>query len=281
MPARIIQNNYGKSRVRLVKIARHADRHDLQSLTLNIALEGDFDAIHTAGDNSLCLPTDTMKNTVYALAGGRDGVEQVEDFGRRLAAHFLAHNPQVSQATIDISEHSWKRMKFDGEPHPHAFVRGSRERRTAKVTSTREKTTIESGVEDLVVLKTAQSGFVGFIRDDYTTLPEVTDRILATSIKAHWRYADHALAYDEAWNGIRTCILKTFADHDSLSVQHTLYAIGQAVLDAFPAVDEIDFSLPNIHCLPVDITKFGLEDKNCIFIPTDEPHGLIEARLTR
>ena len=278
---KILHDNYGKSRVRLVKIARHDDRHDLQSLTLNIALEGDFEAIHRAGDNSLCLPTDTMKNTVYALAGQKDGVEQIEDFGRRLCSHFLDNNPHVSQATVDISEHAWKRMKFDGEAHPHAFVRGSRERRTARIVSSRDATTVEAGVDELTVLKSAQSGFVGFIKDAYTTLPEVTDRILATSVKAHWRYRDADAATDDAWNGIRRCILKTFADHDSLSVQHTLYAIGEAVLDEFAEIDEIAFSLPNIHCLPVDITKFGLEDKNCIFIPTDEPHGLIEARIAR
>ena len=281
MPVRIVQDNYGKSRVRLMKVVRLAGRHEIQSLTLNIALEGDFDAIHIDGDNSLCLPTDTMKNTVYALAGQNDGLEQVEAFGRRLAGHFLDNNVQVSRVVIDIREHAWKRMKFTDAPHPHSFVRGSREERTAKINATRDAVTVESGIEDLVVLKTAQSGFVGFIKDKYTTLPEVSDRILATSIKAGWRYADVENATDEVWQSIRRSILKTFADHDSLSVQHTLYAMGKAVLEQFSEVDEIAFSLPNIHCLPVDISKFGLEDKNCIFIPTDEPHGLIEARLTR
>ena len=281
MPVRIVQDNYGKSRVRLMKVARLAGRHEIQSLTLNIALEGDFDAIHIDGDNSLCLPTDTMKNTVYALAGKNDGLEQIESFGRRLTTHFLECNPHVSRAVIDISDHSWKRMKFDGRDHPHSFVRGSREKRTAKIDATRETVSVVSGVEELIVLKSAGSGFVGFIKDEYTTLPEVTDRILATSVKATWTYGNPDNATDEVWNGIRQCILKTFSDHDSLSVQHTLYAIGEAALAQFPEIDEIYFSLPNIHCLPVDISKFGLENKNCIFIPTDEPHGLIEARLAR
>ena len=281
MPVRIVQDNYGKSRVRLMKVARLAGRHEIQSLTLNIALEGDFDAIHIDGDNSLCLPTDTMKNTVYALAGKNDGLEQIESFGRRLTSHFLDNNAHVSRAVIDISDHSWKRMKFDGSDHPHAFVRGSREKRTAKIDATRETVSVVSGVEELIVLKSAESGFVGFIKDEYTTLPEVTDRILATSVKATWTYGNPDNATDEVWNGIRQCILKTFSDHDSLSVQHTLYAIGEAALAQFTEIDEIYFSLPNIHCLPVDISKFGLENKNCIFIPTDEPHGLIEARLAR
>lgn len=281
MPVRIVQDNYGKSRVRLMKVARLDGRHEIQSLTLNIALEGDFDAIHTIGDNSLCLPTDTMKNTVYALAGMNDGLEQIELFGRRLASHFLDNNTHASRAVLDISDHSWKRMKFDGRDHPHSFVRGSREKRTAKIDATRDAVVVISGVDELIVLKSAESGFVGFIKDEYTTLPEVADRILATSIKANWTYGNPDNATDEAWDGIRQCILKSFSDHDSLSVQHTLYAIGEAVLAQFAEIDEIYFSLPNIHCLPVDISTFGLENKNCIFIPTDEPHGLIEARLAR
>lgn len=281
MPARIVQDNYGKSRVRLLKVDKRKPRHEIQSLTLAIALEGDFTAIHTTGDNSRCLPTDTMKNTVYALAGQTDSVEPPEQFGLRLARHFLANCDHVSRVRININEHSWKRMKFDDGEHDHSFIRGSKEERTAKIDVTRDAATVESGVEDLVVLKSAQSGFVGFIKDAYTTLPEVTDRIFATSIKAGWRYADVGDATDEVFDGIRRTILRTFADHDSLSVQHTLYAIGEAVLAGFPQIDEIAFSLPNIHCLPVDITKFGVEDKNCIFIPTDEPHGLIEARMAR
>jgi urate oxidase len=281
MPARIVQDNYGKSRVRLLKVDKRSPRHEIQSLTLSIALEGDFTAIHTTGDNSLCLPTDTMKNTVYALAGQTDETETPERFGLRLAQHFLAECGHVTRARIDIKEHAWKRLKLDDGEHDHAFVRGSREMRTAKVDATRDTASVESGVEDLVVLKSAQSGFAGFMKDAYTTLPETSDRILATSVKATWRYPNVDDATDESFHGIRHLILKTFARHDSLSVQHTLYAIGDAVLAEFEQIDEIAFSLPNIHCLPVDITRFGLEDKNCIFIPTDEPHGLIEARIAR
>jgi len=281
MPIKIVQDNYGKARVRLLKVARDTTRHEIQNLTVNIALEGDFEAIHTVGDNSLCLPTDTMKNTVYALAGQTREIETVEAFGRRLAQHFLANNAQVSRVTIDLFETPWRRMKFDEGEHDHSFVKGSSERRTAKITAARAGVTIESGVEDLIVLKTTDSAFVGFIKDEYTTLPEVTDRIFSTSIKATWRYSDADAATDAVFQSIRQMILKVFSDHDSLSVQHTLYAIGEAILDKFSEVEEISFSLPNIHCLPIDMTKFGQSNDNRIFVPTDEPHGLIEARLTR
>ena len=281
MTARIIQDNYGKSRVRLMKVARSGEHHELQNLTVNIALEGDFFDIHAAGDNSKCLPTDTMKNTVYVLAGQTKEIETPEIFGQRLATHFLSNNSQASLVTIDIFEQSWKRLKFDGVEHPHSFVKGSDEKRTAKIVASRDGMTVEAGVEDLIVLKTSHSGFVGFIKDEYTTLPESSDRIFSTAIKAAWRYGNAADASDTTFHGIRQTILRVFAGHDSLSVQHTLYAIGESILDSFAEVEEIAFSLPNIHCLPVDLAKFGMENDNRIFVPTDEPNGLIEARLTR
>ncbi|MEO7539820.1 MAG: factor-independent urate hydroxylase, partial [Pyrinomonadaceae bacterium] len=270
-----------KSRVRLIKVARNGEHHELQNLTLNIALEGDFDSIHIDGDNSTCLPTDTMKNTVYALAGQTPEIEEIEGFGQRLARHFLENNPQVSKVTIEILEQGWKRMKFNGGPHQHSFIKGSNEQRTAKITATRDRVMVESGVEDLIVLRTAKSGFAGFIKDAYTTLPETTDRIFSTAIKATWLYANADNTSDKLFESIRNVILEVFAGHDSLSVQHTLYAIGEAILSEFTEVAEIAFSLPNIHCLPVDVSKFGVENTNSIFVPTDEPHGLIEARLTR
>ena len=281
MPATIAQNNYGKSRVRLIKVARDIDRHEIQNLSIGIALEGDFDAIHKKGDNSLCLPTDTMKNTVYALAGETREIEEVEAFGIRLANYLLVNNAQVQRVRLNLAEHGWKRMKVAGGEHDHSFVRGSAEKRIALIDSTHENTTVQSGVEDLIVLKTTRSGFAGFPRDKYTTLPEATDRIFSTAIKAVWRYETPEAAIDDLFHAIRQTIIEIFATHDSLSVQHTLYAMGEAVLERFSEISEISFSLPNIHCLPIDMTKFGQENENRIFVPTDEPHGLIEARLTR
>ena len=281
MSVTLVHSNYGKCRVRLMKVSRDDERHSIQETTLKIALEGDFEKIHTVGDNSLCLPTDTMKNTVYALAAQRTEIEIIELFASRLADHFLANCPQVARVTIEIAEHNWTRLD-DGEPHPHSFIKGSGERRTAKISAAREKMIIESGILDLVVLKTTKSGFSGFIKDQYTTLPETTDRIFATSIKANWTYSENTdIAIGEVCRGVRQTIIEIFAAHDSLSVQHTLYAMGEAVLEKFAEVAEISFSLPNIHYLPVDVSRFGLENDNRIFLPTDEPHGLIEARLSR
>ncbi len=281
MTVKIIHDNYGKARVRLMKVERKDEWHELQNLTVNIAFEGDFTDVHTTGDNSRVLPTDTMKNTVYTLAHQTQEIEEIEVFGLRLADYFLTNNNQVTRVVIEIAEHDWTRIAVGGKPHQHSFIKGGDEKRTTKVSATRDGTTVESGIEDLIVLKTTKSGFVGFIKDRYTTLPETTDRIFSTSVKADWRYSNTDAATGEAWRNIRQTIIETFAEHDSFSVQHTLYAMGEAVLEKFPDIAEIAFSLPNIHCLPIDFTRFGLENDNRIFVPTDEPHGLIEARLSR
>jgi urate oxidase len=281
MSVQLVHNNYGKSRVRLMKISRRGDWHELQNINVKIAFEGDFDDVHVTGDNANCLPTDTMKNTVYALAAETDEIEEIESFGLRLAKHFLAGNAEVSRVSIDIIEHKYTRIPTGGEPHPHSFTKSGGEKRTTCVRMTRDDCVIESGLEDLTVIKTTKSGFAGFKKDKLTTLPEVTDRIFCTSVKANWRYESAEAATEQLWSGVRRTILDTFAGHDSLSVQHTLHAMGEAVLQNHPAVTEIAFSLPNIHCIPVDVTRFGLENRNAIFWPTEEPHGLIEGTLRR
>jgi urate oxidase len=265
----------------MMKVARHGERHDLQEITVEIAFEGDFEAAHTSGDNANILPTDTMKNTVYALAKQQPVLEEIESFAVRLADHFLHRNPQVSRVIVGIAEHQWARIAIGGRPHQHSFARGSEEKRTTTVTATREYLTIESGVADLLVLKTTMSGFFSFLKDEYTTLPETAERIFATSVKATWLYSRPEAATAVIWHGVRQLILETFAQHDSLSVQHTLYAIGQTVLESYEDLIEISLSMPNKHCLRVDLSQFGMDNNNEIFVPTDEPHGLIEARLTK
>ncbi len=281
MSVEIIHNNYGKSRVRLMKVARRGALHELQEITVKVVFEGEFISVHTVGDNSLVLPTDTMKNTVYALAHQTAEIEEIEFFALRLADYFLTNNPPVTRVVIEIAEHGWTRISGGGEPHQHSFTKSGDEKRTTKISATSDGITMESGIKDLIVLKTTKSGFVGFVKDQYTTLPETTDRIFSTSVTANWQYANTDAAIVDAWHDVRQTIIETFAEHDSLSVQHTLYAMGEAVLENFSGVAEISISLPNIHYLPVDFSRFGLENDNRIFLPTDEPHGLIEARLTR
>jgi urate oxidase len=274
MPITLAANNYGKSRVRVLKVTRHADRHDVAELTVNVQFEGDFDAVHLSADNSNVLPTDTMKNTVHALAKTWSG-DQIEEFGRQLIAHFLRENPQVSRVRIEIAQTAWTRMAQS------AFLRGSDEKRTSFVTGARDGIAIESGIENLIVMKTAGSAFEGYQKDRYTTLKETTDRVFATAITAHWTYRGAEVPFGPCWQQARAAILKTFVDRDSPSVQNTAYTMGEAVLDAVPEILQIRLSLPNKHCLLIDMAPFGLDNPNEIFVPTDEPHGLIEVTVQR
>ncbi len=276
----LAENDYGKSRVRLLRVNRQADHHDIKELTLSILFEGDFEAAHTKGENRNILPTDTMKNTVYVLAKEYPA-EQIEDFALHLVEHFLTYNPQVSRARIEVAEHPWTRLSMNGQQHRSTFTLVGGERRTALVTGTREATTVRAGVEGLIVLKTTKSSFEGFRRDPYTTLKETRDRVLSTAIRSSWLYSGGEVAFGPAWHGVRKAILETFAEHDSHSLQETLYAMGEAVLKSFDEISEISFSLPNKHYLLVDLKPFGLENNNEVFLPTDEPHGLIEATLKK
>ena len=273
-------SSYGKSYIRLVKVKREAERHELWDLKVDVALTGDFEAAHARGDNTSLLATDTMRNTVYALA--KDHLTgSVEEFGLALVDHFLRAGPTVEGARVGITQYPWGRIEVDGGGHPHSFVRGSGER-TAGVTGDGSGgRRVEAGIDDLLVMKTTESGWEGFLREEYTTLPETNDRILATVVTASWAYADGAGDYDRLWEGVRDKILATFTDHYSPSVQNTLYRIGRAVLEAFPEVEKIHLSFPNKHHIPYDLERFGIENDNEIFWATDEPYGLIEGTVER
>jgi urate oxidase len=273
-------NSYGKSGIRLVKVQRRGESRNLTDLTVAVRFEGEFTAAHVDGDNADVLPTDTMKNTVYALAAGHP-LSDIESFGLDLSAHFLVGNPRVSRVAVTLEEHPWERLTVREQPHPSAFRRAGQETRMAIVTRTREAATVDAGVEGLLILKSRQSAFSGFRRDRYTTLEPTRDRVLATSVSARWRYLATDVAFKIVGRGVRQTLLEAFADHESESVQHTLYAMGEAVLERHAEVGEIRLSLPNKHHLLVDLSRFGLANANQIFVATDEPYGLIEATVKR
>ena len=280
MTIRLDKNGYGKNAIQLSKIIRHPDRQEIRQISVDVALQGDFDEVHRTGDNSLVLPTDTMKNTVYALAKHRFSAS-IEEFGLVLAGHFLGQNPQVSVVEIGVAEHCWQRMHFDGGAHPHSFLNGGTEKHTAFVRQDREGAVLSSGIKDLLILKTTDSAFEGYIKDQYTTLKEAADRILSTSCTVSWVYAGLPADPGALYGAIRENLLQTFADHKSLSVQHTLYAMGEAVLGAFPLVKEITLQMPNKHHILFNMQPFGLENNNEIFIATDEPYGYITGTMSR
>ena len=221
----LAETAYGKSNVRLVQVSRHGDRHDLKDLTVAIRFEGEYDQSYTEGDNRDVLPTDTMKNTVYALAA-RHPVEEPETFGRLLAEHFLERNPRLRRVRIELTEHQWGRIAVKAREHGQAFVRHGTESRTATVEGEGDQFTIGAGVSDLVILKSSHSAFAGFLRDEYTTLPEAADRILATALTASWRYRTADLDFNLTWRAVRTTLLEAFGNTtaDRYSIPSTTWA---------------------------------------------------------
>jgi urate oxidase len=273
------ENNYGKSEVRLVKVTRGPDRHDVREVHVDVALSGDLEDVHLKGDNTDVLATDTMRNTVYALAKDHP-LEDIEAFGLALGRHFLT-SPLTRCARIHLVEPPWQRIEVDGKPHEHSFQRAGGGVRVATVTVTDDGETVEAGIDDLFVLKTTQSGWVGFLRDRYTTLPETNDRIFATVVTATWTYERPDVEFGRCWRTARDLILRTFTDHYSPSVQHTLYRMGERVLSELPEVRRIRISMPNKHHLLYDLGRFGMENPNEIFHASLEPYGLIEGTVER
>ena len=272
-------NHYGKESIRLVKVDKRTHRHEVRDLTVDVALAGDFASSYTNGDNSLVIATDTMKNTVYAFAPEHlSGA--IEAFGIVLGRHFLA-SPQVTTATITIGESGWERLLGADGPADDAFRRAGGATRTASVVASESGIVVESGVTDLVVMKTTKSAFTGFPRDRYTTLGEAADRIMATKVTATWRHAGSTSDWDASYDGVLATLLEVFADHHSESVQHSIWLMGSAMLERHEEIDEVRMSLPNLHHWVVDLAPFGGANRGEIFVATVDPHGLIEATVRR
>jgi urate oxidase len=276
-------NQYGKAEVRLVTVDRTGETHHIRDLTVSTSLRGSLERTHLTGDNSDVVATDTQKNTVYAFAKEMP-VGEIEDFALRLGRHFVDEFSHITGARVLIDEHSWDRITVGGKPHEHSFSMAGNEKRTTAITVQGDRAWVVSGLDDLVVLKSTGSEFHGFPRDKYTTLAETNDRILATAVTARWRYQGSAVFgtdWAKSHHEIRQSMLETFATKHSLSLQQTLYAMGEAALRARPEVAEVRLSLPNKHHFLVDLAPFGLANDNEVFYAADRPYGLIEGTVLR
>lgn len=294
MAIRLGPNQYGKAENRVVRVYRDTARHQIRDLNVSTALRGSFEAAHTSGDQKDVLPTDTQKNTVFAFAK-EVGISSIEEFGIALADRYLSVTPAADGARIEIEEYGWDRIQVDGPDHKgvghdHAFVRtgGGTRNTVVNIDGRGDDRVVQvvSGINDLVVLKSTGSEFHGFLKDEYTTLPETHDRILATSLVARWRYdaayvARGEVDWDKSYDAIRALLLQRFAEIHSLALQQTLYGMGEAVLEQHSAVAEIKFSAPNKHHFLSDLSPFGLENPGEVFFAADRPYGLIEASVVR
>jgi urate oxidase len=279
--ARLGENRYGKSRVRLSRITRQGDRHEFNEWTVRVLLEGDFETSFTEANNSKILPTDTMKNTVYSVA--RDSTAAtIEEFATELGDYLLANNPQVSGALVEIEEKAWVPMVVDGKPDAFTFKLGGPEVHTVRAVRDQGRAwSVRSGIDGLVILKSTKSAFTGYIKDKLTTLKPAIDRIFGTRATVTWEYATASPDHARVRSRIVSAVLKEFAAHDSMSVQHTLFDMGKAALAAAPEIASITLTMPNLHHLLADLSPFGQDNPNHIFVPIDEPHGYIEATIER
>jgi urate oxidase len=272
-------NRYGKAAIRIVRVGRDTSPHRLRDLTVAVALEGDFTAAHTDGDNSLVVATDTMKNTAYAYAADQL-TGSIEAYATALGRHFL-ENDQVDRAIVNVREHGWRPIDVAGTPAPDAFVRTGEGTRVATAAIGRDATVVEAGIEDLVVMKTSRSAFSGFPRDRFTTLAETEDRLMASKVTAIWTYGPPDIDFDATWTAVRDTLLEVFADHDSPSVQTSIWIMAKAMLERHEELDEVRMVLPNLHHWTVDLDRFGIANDRLVYVATTEPHGLIESTVRR
>jgi urate oxidase len=277
-------NQYGKAQVRMVAVDRSSPVHTFVDLDVSITLSGDLEDVHLTGSNANVVATDTQQNTVYAFAREAP-VREIEEFGLRLARHFVAEFAPITRARVQIESSSWERIRVDGEPHAHSFSQAGTELRVTEVVvdQAADGETGEwvlSGLKDLVLLKTTGSEFQGFIRDRYTVLAETDDRVLSTSVTARWRHGALLAPgeWDVSFSAARSAMLEQFTAH-SLSLQQTLYEMGRSAMGASPGLVEVRFSMPNRHHFAVDLERFGLNNPNLVFRVQDRPYGLIEGQI--
>jgi urate oxidase len=272
-------NQYGKAEVHVVRVFRdNPDApHDLVDYNVSVSLTGDFDDAHQTGNQAKVLTTDACKNTVNSFAKeAGDAVREPESFALALAEHFI-QVPQVSGVRINVEAFPWDRS----HDNPHAFVKNGDYVRTVTVTKNADDTSVVSGLKELTVLKTTDSEFHGFYQDKYTTLQPTNDRIMATAVTAQWAHDGTDVDWGKAFDGVKDAITSSFAAAYSYALQHTLWEMGTAVLDAAPSVAEVRFSCPNKHHFVIDLSPFGVENNCEVHHADDRPYGLIEATIKR
>jgi urate oxidase len=276
MPIVLGDNRYGKAENRIVRITKQGPVHQIKDLTVSVALSGDLDATHLTGDNSGVLPTDTMKNTCFAFAQ-RHGAVEIEEFALLLARHFVDSQPSIRHARVEVDEHAWERI---GQG-PHSFARTGGGTRTCTVHYDGTDVWVVSGLKDLTVLNSTDSEFRGYVKDEYTTLAETHDRILATEIHARWRHAGESGDWGPSAERAKNALLEAFVRTHSRSLQQTLFEMGARVLQECPELCEVRLKLPNKHHFLYDTAPFGLDNPNETFIAADRPYGLIEGDVRR
>jgi len=276
----LVQNTYGKGRVRVLRLYRDGQYHEPRETSAMVLLEGDFGRSYTGPDNSTVIATDSIKNIVNVV--GRDSLRlSTEEYGVAIAKKFLDGYPQVERVNVELVETQWQRLSFDGKPHGFSFTRVGNGNPIAKIVASRNSTEIESGVDGFTFMKTTESGWVDYVMDEHTSLAETRDRIAATSMLATWRWTRNPKSFPEANNAILQAMIKEFATTYSEGVQDSMYRMGLRALDAMPEISEVAMAMPNLHYIPMNLSHFKLDNPGVMFLPTNEPHGQIQCTVGR
>ncbi len=273
-------NQYGKAENRVVRIFRDNPRHEIRDLNVSTSLRGPFEPAHTVGDQSMLLPTDTQKQMTFVHAKTKPG-DSIEEYSLELARHFVHDIAPVEGARIEIEEYAWERAVIDGVEHDHSWTRRGPEIRTAAITVDATGEYVIGGIKDLVLLKSTGSEFHGFLKDEFTILPETDDRIMATSLVAKWRFGTVDVDWEAVYPAVKAIVIREFATLQSLALQQTLWTIGKAVLEQFPEIVEMRMSAPNKHHFDYDLGQFGIENNKEVFIAADRPYGLIQVTVLK
>lgn len=241
-----------------------------------------------------------QQHQVYYVAKRMDKPCSAEEYAAALARYLVAKYPRVSRATVSVEQAPWRRHVGAGaQPHDHCYVASGAEVRTARVVADKSGAVdVVAGARDLRILKTTQSGYVGFLRDAHTALPDATERMMATSVTATWRYGAGAVQggagaapfdYDRAYDLVRSGLLDAAFGPPkaggvySPSVQYTLFEMAGSAMRRCPQVESVYLNMPNLHFLPARIVAPPPHDRfeDDVYVATSEPHGTIEAVVTR
>ena len=277
---RLSSHSYGASQIRLLRVTRRGDRHDLRDLAISVTVEGDVADAFTKGDNELLLPADTLRNTVNALARD-ESLAEIEQLGLALAAHFMDHQPQFTRVRVELSEYPWTRLPIGGRAHGQAFSATGTERRTATVTSNGSIVAVKAGLRDFEIMKTKGAAFEGYLADQFTTLPPESERILAVSADATWSYVHDEIAFGPYYQGIRNLLIEAFVQQPSRSAEHTAHSMASIVLSSYADVGDVTVRLRHRSLPLVELAPFGLDNPHVLFRPEDTPELTAEVTLSR
>ncbi|KAF3491088.1 uricase [Arthroderma uncinatum] len=296
MTSRVAAARYGKENVRVYKVHRDeaAGTQTVVEMTVCVLLEGEIDVSYTKADNSVVVATDSIKNTIYILAK-QNPVTPPELFASIVGDHFINKYKHIHIAHVNVVAQRWSRVNINGKPHPHSFLKDASEVRSTDVTVTEGKgVDIKTSLSGLSVLKSTNSQFHGFVRDEFTTLPETWDRVLSTDVDSTWTWSTFssveqvrrsATKFDTTWDTSRGIILETFSNDNSASVQNTMYKMGERFLAAQPLLETAEFSLPNKHYFQLDLSWHkGLKNTGTdaeVYVPGSGASGLIKCTIGR